>query len=168
MLAEAQDVETPTEGAPKKTSHLRVRTDLHEEYSPEEIAKMTELYEGTLSNIEEGEIVKSRVLRVTDTAVILDVGFKSEGAVSVTRSTRDLTISPSSIFESVPSYSRVILAISSLEYSSSRPERTRNGERGGFLVGTSSSESSTSRASTSMRYTGSVVGLRMSPPIFTP
>src|SRR5438046_5278355 len=83
MLAEAQDVETPTEGAPKKTSNLRVRTDLHEEYSPEEIAKMTELYEGTLSNIEEGEIVKSKVLRVTDTAVILDVGFKSEGAVAI-------------------------------------------------------------------------------------
>src|SRR3989475_568810 len=44
---------------------------------------MTELYEGTLSNIEEGEIVKSKVLRVTDTAVILDVGFKSEGAVAI-------------------------------------------------------------------------------------
>jgi len=64
-------------------SHLRVRSDLHEEYSSDEIAKMTELYEGTLSNIEEGEIVKSKVLRVTDTAVILDVGFKSEGAVPI-------------------------------------------------------------------------------------
>src|SRR5207302_1116786 len=64
-------------------SQLRVRSDLHEEYSSDEIAKMTELYEGTLSNIEEGEIVKSKVLRVTDTAVILDVGFKSEGAVPI-------------------------------------------------------------------------------------
>src|SRR5438445_11874008 len=44
---------------------------------------MTELYEGTLSYIEEVEIVKSNVLRVTDTAVILDVGFKSEGAVAI-------------------------------------------------------------------------------------
>src|SRR3989449_3443870 len=44
---------------------------------------MSLLYEGTLSNIQEGEIVKSRVLRVTDTAVILDVGFKSEGAVPI-------------------------------------------------------------------------------------
>src|SRR5438067_10960675 len=64
-------------------SQLRVRSDLHEEYSPDEIAKMTEMYEGTLSNIEEGEIVKSKVLRVTDAAVILDVGFKSEGAVPI-------------------------------------------------------------------------------------
>src|SRR3989449_329694 len=82
-------------------------------------------------------------------------------AVSVTRSTFDLTISPSSIFESVPSYSRVIFSISSEEYSSSRPERTRSGERGALRVGRSASESSTSRASTSIRYTGSVMCLRV-------
>src|SRR5256884_51695 len=83
------DTENPPESKPEAAapapahSHLRVRSDLHEEYSADEIAKMTELYEGTLSNIEEGEIVKSKVLRVTDTAVILDVGFKSEGAVPI-------------------------------------------------------------------------------------
>src|SRR6266571_882715 len=83
------DTENPPESKPEAPapapahSHLRVRSDLHEEYSSDEIAKMTELYEGTLSNIEEGEIVKSKVLRVTDTAVILDVGFKSEGAVPI-------------------------------------------------------------------------------------
>src|SRR2546427_69878 len=83
------DTENPPESKPEAAapapahSHLRVRSDLHEEYSSDEIAKMTELYEGTLSNIEEGEIVKSKVLRVTDTAVILDVGFKSEGAVPI-------------------------------------------------------------------------------------
>src|SRR5207244_3122903 len=83
------DTENPPESKPEAAapapahSHLRVRSDLHEEYTSDEIAKMTELYEGTLSNIEEGEIVKSKVLRVTDTAVILDVGFKSEGAVPI-------------------------------------------------------------------------------------
>src|SRR6266581_2464051 len=75
--------EAPAPAPAPAHSHLRVRSDLHEEYSSDEIAKMTELYEGTLSNIEEGEIVKSKVLRVTDTAVILDVGFKSEGAVAI-------------------------------------------------------------------------------------
>src|SRR5579884_2181997 len=80
--ADLPDSKSDTPPAPAR-SHLRVRPDLQEEYSPEEIAKMTELYEGTLSNIEEGEIVKSKVLRVTDTAVILDVGFKSEGAVPI-------------------------------------------------------------------------------------
>ena len=39
------------------------------------------MYEGTMAQIVEGEIVKSKVLRVTENAVILDVGFKSEGSV---------------------------------------------------------------------------------------
>src|SRR6266853_1631425 len=84
MKVDTQNLpESKPEAAAPAHSHLRVRSDLHEEYSSDEIAKMTELYEGTLSNIEEGEIVKSKVLRVTDTAVILDVGFKSEGAVPI-------------------------------------------------------------------------------------
>lgn len=63
---------------------LRVRPDLYdEEYSDEEYAEMMKLYEGTLQSIVEGEIVKSKVLRVTDAHVILDVGFKSEGAVPI-------------------------------------------------------------------------------------
>jgi small subunit ribosomal protein S1 len=64
-------------------SGIIVRADLHDEqYSPEQYEQMLALYEGTLQSIVEGEIVKSRVLRVTDTHVILDVGFKSEGAVA--------------------------------------------------------------------------------------
>jgi small subunit ribosomal protein S1 len=53
-----------------------------DEYSLEEYEAMLEMYEETLSNIEEGEIIKARVLRVTENAVILDVGFKSEGSIS--------------------------------------------------------------------------------------
>src|SRR5437870_1004798 len=86
MLVDTENLPESKAEAPAPApahSHLRVRSDLHEEYSSDEIAKMTELYEGTLSNIEEGEIVKSKVLRVTDAAVILDVGFKSEGAVPI-------------------------------------------------------------------------------------
>src|SRR2546428_503922 len=84
MLVETEDLpEKPETPSPAHHSPIRVRSDLQDEYSADEIAKMTELYEGTLSNIEEGEIVKSKVLRVTDTAVILDVGFKSEGAVPI-------------------------------------------------------------------------------------
>ena len=53
-----------------------------DEYSQEEYDEMLEMYEETLSSIQEGEIVKARVLRVTENAVILDVGFKSEGSIS--------------------------------------------------------------------------------------
>jgi len=63
-------------------SGLRVRQDLYDEdYSDEDYEQMLSMYEGTMASIVEGEIVKSKVLRVTDNAVILDVGFKSEGSV---------------------------------------------------------------------------------------
>jgi small subunit ribosomal protein S1 len=72
--------ETPIPTSP--SSSIVVRPDLiDEQYSPEQYEEMLALYEGTMHSIVEGEIVKSRVLRVTDTHVILDVGFKSEGAV---------------------------------------------------------------------------------------
>ena len=61
---------------------LRVRQDLYDEnYSDEDYERMLSMYEGTMAQIVEGEIVKSKVLRVTDNAVILGVGFKSEGSV---------------------------------------------------------------------------------------
>jgi len=61
---------------------LRVRQDLYDEdYSDADYEQMLSMYEGTMSQIVEGEIVKSKVLIVTDNAVILDVGFKSEGSV---------------------------------------------------------------------------------------
>ncbi len=61
---------------------LKVRADLYDEdYSDADYEQMLSMYEGTMASIVEGEIVKSKVLRVTDNAVILDVGFKSEGSV---------------------------------------------------------------------------------------
>ncbi len=63
---------------------VNIRADLfdEDEYTSEEYEELLAMYEDTLSNIEEGEIVKAKVLRVTDKAVILDLGFKSEGSVA--------------------------------------------------------------------------------------
>ena len=46
-----------------------------------EYAELYALYEDTLSRITEGEIVSAQVIGKTETDMILDVGFKSEGAV---------------------------------------------------------------------------------------
>src|SRR6478672_5609006 len=63
---------------------LRVRQDLYDEdYSDQDYEQMLSMYEGTMSQIVEGEIFKSKVLRVTENAVILDVGFKCEGSVAL-------------------------------------------------------------------------------------
>ncbi len=54
-----------------------------EEYSKEEFNKMLAEYEATIKDIKEGEIIKGRVLQITRDDVIVDVGFKSEGAIPI-------------------------------------------------------------------------------------
>ena len=49
--------------------------------SRDDFAQLLGEYAEDLQDIREGEIVEARVLRVTDTAVILEFGFKSEGSV---------------------------------------------------------------------------------------
>jgi small subunit ribosomal protein S1 len=52
-----------------------------DEYTSDEYEQMMEMYNGTLASIDEGEIVKSRVLEIRDNLVVLDIGFKSEGSI---------------------------------------------------------------------------------------
>lgn len=61
-------------------------------YSVEERARLEALYEGTLNEVKEGEIVEGTVVVVGDKEVILNIGFKSEGIVAKTefRDTEDL------------------------------------------------------------------------------
>jgi small subunit ribosomal protein S1 len=81
-MAETTSTPVSTPEPITKPTGLRVREDLIDEnYSSEEYEQMLSMYEGTMASIAEGEIVKSKVLRVTENAVILDVGFKSEGSV---------------------------------------------------------------------------------------
>jgi small subunit ribosomal protein S1 len=83
---EAEEVapeSTSDEAATEREWDLSLDGDpRHEsEYTPEEYEELLSMYEETLSEIAEGEIVTAQVLSKTDTEVILDVGFKSEGAV---------------------------------------------------------------------------------------
>ncbi len=54
-----------------------------QEYSNEEYNKFAELYEKTLNDIKVGEIVEGRIQAITKQYVLVDIGFKSEGAVPV-------------------------------------------------------------------------------------
>ena len=53
-------------------------------YSKAERAKLEALYQGTLTEVKEGEIVVGTVVYVTEKDVILNIGFKSEGIVALT------------------------------------------------------------------------------------
>jgi len=80
----------------QRAAEVGVRADLFEEsdYTLDEYEEMLSLYEDTLGDIAEGEIVRATVLRKTDNAVILDVGFKSEGSVDLEEFREPETIQP--------------------------------------------------------------------------
>ncbi len=52
-------------------------------YDKAEYDSMVEMYDSTIKDIKEGEIVKGKVLGVTMNDVIVDVGFKSEGIIPI-------------------------------------------------------------------------------------
>src|ERR1044072_474378 len=53
----------------------------HEDMDPQEFATMLDIYDDSFRNMAEGEGVKGTVLKVTDTAVVVGVGYKSEGLI---------------------------------------------------------------------------------------
>jgi small subunit ribosomal protein S1 len=76
--------------APKKTVEVASMklTDLDAmEYTPEEYETLLAMYEDTIQDIKEGEIVTGRILGVSHDDVIVDVGFKSEGVIPLSEFT---------------------------------------------------------------------------------
>ena len=55
----------------------------HEDMDPQEFEAMLGIYDSSFRNMAEGEVVKGTVLKVTDSAVVVDVGYKSEGLIQI-------------------------------------------------------------------------------------
>ncbi len=55
----------------------------NEDYSQEEFLTLAKLYSESFKDVKEGEIIKGKVVRIQGDNVILDVGFKSEGSISL-------------------------------------------------------------------------------------
>jgi small subunit ribosomal protein S1 len=55
------------------------------EPAPEEsdVQEMTELYEESLRRVQEGEVVKGRIVSITKEFVMVDIGYKSEGQIPI-------------------------------------------------------------------------------------
>ncbi|MDZ7377175.1 MAG: S1 RNA-binding domain-containing protein, partial [candidate division KSB1 bacterium] len=53
------------------------------EYSNEEFDQLSKLYEETLSDYVEGEVVMGKILSVGTREVTVDIGFKSEGTIPI-------------------------------------------------------------------------------------
>ncbi|MEX2362646.1 MAG: S1 RNA-binding domain-containing protein, partial [Balneolaceae bacterium] len=54
-----------------------------DEYTNDEYDEMVGMYENTLNEIEEKEIVHGRIVSIDDKYVVVDIGFKSEGIIPV-------------------------------------------------------------------------------------
>lgn len=54
-----------------------------DEYTAEEYKELMGMYENTLNEIEEKEIVTGRVVSIDEKYVVIDIGFKSEGIIAV-------------------------------------------------------------------------------------
>src|ERR671910_345384 len=68
-----------------------------DQVDPAEYARLLDIYDNSFRNIAEGEVVKGTVLKVTDTEVVVDVGFKSEGILSIEEfldEHRQITVQP--------------------------------------------------------------------------
>ena len=65
----------------RRPSIVIVNRDDEEDRDDDALKEMLELYEDSMKNLEEGEILKGRVLRVNKNEVVVDIGFKSEGII---------------------------------------------------------------------------------------
>ena len=78
------------------TEDVKINLIRHEDsqYSEEETNKLLKLYENTFGVIKEGEIVKGKILSISNNEVAIDIGFKSEGFVPLNEftSTDDLKV----------------------------------------------------------------------------
>jgi small subunit ribosomal protein S1 len=62
---------------------LTAESDDDEQLSADAYKKLLELYDDSMRNLTEGEIVPGRVIGITSNSVIVDVGYKSEGLVPI-------------------------------------------------------------------------------------
>ena len=53
-----------------------------ESYKADEVEKMDALYEGTLTSIDEGQVIHGTVVSVNKKEVVINIGYKSEGIVA--------------------------------------------------------------------------------------
>lgn len=69
-------------------------SDEHE--TDEEIGSMHDLYEQSFRNIQEGEVIRGRIVQVSDDFVMVDIGYKSEGQIPI-HEFRDETGKPNAV-----------------------------------------------------------------------
>ena len=81
-----------------KKQKKRVDFDLSE-FSGDDRAEMSKMYEETMKDFIEGSIVVGKVLEIRNNEVLIDIGYKSEGAVSASEFKDISTVNPGDEFD---------------------------------------------------------------------
>jgi len=64
-----------------------METETEQELTPQEYEHLLAQYENSFKNLQEGQIIRGRVLSITPSEVIVDIGYKSEGIIPVSEFT---------------------------------------------------------------------------------
>ena len=75
-------VEETKDEVKKEVSIDAIKFMNSDEYSPEELQTLARLYDQSFQDLKEGEIIKGKIVGITDDNVVLDIGFKSDGTIS--------------------------------------------------------------------------------------
>ncbi len=75
-----EEIRMPQEEEINLDSEQESDYEVEEEFDREQMKRM---YEETLQNFEEGEVVKGVIIQVRDGEVLVDVGYKSEGTIAI-------------------------------------------------------------------------------------
>ncbi len=98
--AQRRLTEIPTAPAEIATVEAIKQTALEDaEYSPQDYENYMRMYEETIQDIREGEIITGTVMGITREDVIVDVGFKSEGIIPITEFQEPINIKVSDKIE---------------------------------------------------------------------
>lgn len=82
-----EDMPDPTPTTRPAAISIIVNQDDEDDRDQGAIDDMLHMYEESMKNLEEGEILRGRILRVDASEVVVDIGFKSEGVIPLSEFT---------------------------------------------------------------------------------
>lgn len=99
---EQEEVEEVEETEEESTSQEDLEEDTSEDAEDDEEEQptnMEDMLDDDFASLKKGSIINGTVVRVNDDEVLVDIGFKSEGIVTLRELTNDRTLTPSDLVE---------------------------------------------------------------------
>ena len=76
MSEQVEETKEEVRRSKKETNFEATKFMNADEYSPEELQTLAKLYDQSFQDLKEGEIIKGKMVGITDDNVVLDIGFQ--------------------------------------------------------------------------------------------